>query len=176
VLVFLCMNMRRGVKLMNKIYVGKTTMTHGIKGELKFYTDFSRKDLILKKDFPIFIAGGIHFISSVRPHKNYYLITIDGFHDINLVEEFRNQSIYVSLSDLHLPDEEILFELLSGYLVFENGNLLGKVLNVLYNKSGVLLEVQGDSKFFIPYQEAFIEGVLKNEQKILVKNVKGFLL
>jgi len=50
---------------MEKIKVGFITMTHGLKGELKFFCDFSKKDLILKKDFPIFIAGGIFiFLSS----------------------------------------------------------------------------------------------------------------
>ena len=32
------------------IYLGYTTMTHGVKGELKFYSDFSLKDQILKID------------------------------------------------------------------------------------------------------------------------------
>lgn len=161
---------------MNFIFVGRTTMTHGIKGELKFYTDFSRKDLILKKDFPIYIQNQLHTITSCRPHKNHYLITIDGKKDINLVEEFRNQKLFILESDLHLKEEDVLFELLEGFEIFENGNLLGKVSNVLYNKGGVLLEIKNEKKFFLPYQESFIDSVSKKERKIFVRNVKGFFL
>jgi len=59
------------------IKIGNITSTHGIKGELKLYSDFSQKEKIMQKDFPIYIENTLHHITSVRPHKNYYLIRID---------------------------------------------------------------------------------------------------
>ena len=62
---------------MNRLYFGYTTMTHGIKGELKCYTSFEQKEKVLTKKFPVYINGTRHEITSARPHKNHYLITID---------------------------------------------------------------------------------------------------
>lgn len=161
---------------MNKIFVGYTTMTHGLKGELKFYTDVSFKDRFLKKDFPIFIHFYPHKITSVRPHKNHYLITIDSLFDINLVENFRNKDVYILESDLQLLENEVVLELLVDFFVYEKEECLGKVNNILYNKGGVLLEIQGKSKFLLPYQPYFIDEIFKKEKKIMVQNVKGYLI
>ena len=37
------------------IRIGKYVNTHGIKGEIRILSDFSRKDLIFKKGFKIYI-------------------------------------------------------------------------------------------------------------------------
>ncbi len=161
---------------MNKIYFGHITMTHGIKGELKLYTDFSLKEKVLKIGFPIYIKGICHKISSVRPHKNCYLITIDEKKDINLVEEFRSQDVFVEISDIPLKEEEVIIETIKGYQVIENEEILGNVTDILYNKNGILLQVQGRKKFYIPYQDSFVKQIDKKESKIIVTNGKGLML
>ena len=80
---------------MSKIYFGYTTSTFGLKGELKCFTDFERKDLVLKKNHPIYIKDQKHTLSSIRAHKGCFLIRIDNHEDINEVEEFRHQKIFI---------------------------------------------------------------------------------
>ena len=158
---------------MNKIYIGYTTMTHGIRGELKLYTDFSLKEKILKPGFPIYIDNVLHTITHVRPHKNHYLLLIDDKKDINLVEEFRNKKIFILESDLHLNEKEYILESIIGYCVEEENITLGKVKEIRYNKNGILLFVEGNTKFYIPLCDAFVLKVLKKEQKVIVQNTKG---
>ena len=158
------------------LYLGKTTKTHGIKGELKFYSEASFKEKVLKKDFPVYIKEQKHLISSVRIHKNHYLITIDNLLDINAVEQFRNQNIYIKKEDLELSENEVLIEELVGFEVFESELSLGKVVDIMYNKTGLLLRVQGKKSFLLPYQEIFIQKIDKNQKIIHVQNAKGLIL
>lgn len=161
---------------MSKIYFGKTTMTHGIKGELKCYTDFEKKELVLKNKIPIYINNQKHVISTSRPHQNHYLITIDNLLDINLVEEFRNKAIYIERSDLNLEENDYLIEDLIGMNVKEGEELLGKVTDIRYNKGGLLLHIKNSSSFYIPYQDNFIDKVDLEKETIYVKNAKGLML
>jgi len=156
------------------IKIGNITSTHGIKGELKLYSDFSQKEKIMQKDFPIYIENTLHHITSVRPHKNYYLIRIDDINDINLVEAYRKKDVYIKLEDLDLKDE-ILLEALIGYDLISEKETLGKVRNILYNKNGALLEILGEKKFYIPYHEHFIQKILKEEKKIYTQNTGGLI-
>ncbi len=158
---------------MKYIYVGFTTMTHGLKGELKFYTDFSLKEEVLKEGFLVYIHDEAHKISHVRRHQNHYLVEFDGLTHINDVEGFRNQKVFVLRSDLK---EEVVVEELIGFSLMEGQEVLGKVTNILYNKGGILLEVKGIKKFFVPYHEHFILNVLKDEKKILSQNAKDLIL
>lgn len=161
---------------MNRLYFGYTTMTHGIKGELKCYTSFEQKEKVLTKKFPIYINGTRYEITSARPHKNHYLITIDSLKDINLVEEYRNQKIYIERDDLHLKEEEYLFSDLIGFSIIEIEENLGIVKDILYNKSGIYLEVLNEKKYYIPWQDTFILRVDTKNKQILVQNAKGLML
>ncbi len=161
---------------MNKLYFGYTTGTHGLKGELKCFSDFERKDLVLKNNQPVYIKDKVHYITSVRKHKNCYLICFDNLNDINLVEEFRNQQIYVLRSDLDLLENEFLFSDLIGFSIYNNLEMVGKIKEVRYNKYSVLLSVIGEKKFLVPYNDFFIKEVNIKEQKIIGDNLEGLML
>ena len=157
------------------IYFGYTTMTHGIKGELKCFTDFSLKEKVLQKGFPLYINGTLHQITNVRPHKNYYLIEFDHLKDINLVEDFRNQKIYIKKEDLHL-NGEVMKEELVGYTIIEQEEILGNVIEIVYNKSGVLLKVSGQKIFYIPYIDYYIQKVDPKKHQIFTLHAKELIV
>ena len=155
------------------IYVGHISSTHGIKGELKCYTNFSRPDLVYKLHQKVYIDGVEHVISSIRFHQNHYLVTFDSLNDINLVENFRNQDVYIKRNHLDLKEKEYLIEELLRFSVFENQNYLGEIVDIVYNKGGNLLNVKGKSSFYIPFQDYFIKDVNIQEKKVVVENTKG---
>lgn len=161
---------------MTKLYFGYTTMTHGIKGELKCFTDFEKKEIVLKENFPIIIEDKIYKITKVRAHKDYYLITINDLNDINLVENFRHKKIYIAKEDLKLGKDEFLIQELIGFSIIENEEELGKVKEIRYNKNGSLLSIKGNKNFFIPYQDEFIKKVDFKNKQIFTTNAKGLIL
>ena len=158
------------------IYLGYTTMTHGVQGELKFYSDFSLKDLILKKGQMIYINGEKHEISGVRPFKHFYLIELDNLKDINLVEDFRNKKVYFQKEESVLSSKDIIPEEMVGFSILENGKVLGKVEEIMYNKVGILLKVKGVKTFYIPYQKEFIKEISLEDKTIYTQNGEDLII
>ena len=172
VLLLLCMNL--GGKKM--IYLGYTTMTHGVKGELKFYSDFSLKDQILKKGQIVYINGEKHEISAVRPFKHFYLLELDNLKDINLVEDFRNKKVYFQKEESALSSKDIIPEEMVGFSILENGKVLGKVEEIMYNKVGILLRVKRVKTFYIPCQKEFIKEISLEDKTIYTQNGEDLII
>ena len=158
------------------IYLGYTTMTHGVKGKLKFYSDFSLKDQILKKGQIVYINGEKHEISGVRLFKHFYLIELDNLKDINLVEDFRNKKVYFQKEESALSSKDIIPEEMVGFSILENGKVLGKVEEIMYNKVGILLRVKGVKTFYIPYQKEFIKEISLEDKTIYTQNGEDLII
>lgn len=161
---------------MNKVLVGYTTMTHGLKGDIKFYPSIYETDKFLKVNFPIYINDTLHHITSVKKVKNYYLIKLDNLNDINLVEEFRNKDLYIDMDDLKLGKGEYLVSNLIGFKVVEDGKNIGIVKDIMYNKVGILLYVIGSKSFYIPLNDYYVKEVKQNEALIITEHAKDLMV
>ncbi len=161
---------------MNKVLVGYTTMTHGLKGDIKFYPSIYETDKFLKVNFPIYINDTLHHITSVKKVKNYYLIKLDNLNDINLVEDFRNKDLYIDMDDLKLGKGEYLVSSLIGFKVVEDGKNIGIVKDIMYNKVGILLYVFGSKSFYIPLNDYYVKEVKQNEALIITEHAKDLMV
>ena len=81
---------------MNWIYIGKIVNTHGIKGEVRLLSNFSKKALVFKKDFKIYIGEEKEeeIINTYRPHKQFDMLTFQGINDINKVLKYKGKKVY----------------------------------------------------------------------------------
>ena len=70
---------------MKNVYLGKIVSTHGIKGELKLKSEFPYKAKAFKVGNEIIIEDKKYKIKTYRVHKQYDMITLDEFTDINEV-------------------------------------------------------------------------------------------
>ncbi len=88
---------------MDYIYIGKIVSTHGIKGEIRLISDFEYKELVFKVGTPIYIGNDKkrNIINSYRHHKNYDMITMEGYNNINDVLQFKNQKVYVLKNEIN---------------------------------------------------------------------------
>ena len=157
---------------MSKVLAGYTTMTHGLKGDIKFYPAIYETDKFLKVNFPIYINDTLHHITSVKKSKNCYLIKLDNLNDINLVEDFRNKDLYIDMDDLKLGKGEYLVSSLIGFKVVEDGKNIGIVKDIMYNKVGILLYVIGSKSFYIPLNDYYVKEVKQNEALIITEHAK----
>ena len=87
---------------MEKVYIGKIVNTHGIKGELRILSDFEFKDKAFKVNTEIYIDNEKHIIKSYRKHKNYDMITIDNYNNINDVLYLLKKKVYKMKNELDL--------------------------------------------------------------------------
>ena len=160
---------------MDYIYIGKIVSTHGIKGEVKIISDFFEKNKIFKKGFKLYITPLYHeeVINTYRVHKNYDMVTFNGYNDINEILKYIGMGVYIKRSDLDLKEDEYLLSDLIGYAVYDNNKLLGKVSGINFNNN-VLLKI--DDIFYIPFIDEFIEKVDVKTKKIMTRNGSGFKL
>ena len=160
---------------MDYIYIGKIVSTHGIKGEVKIISDFFEKNKIFKKGFKLYITPLYHeeVINTYRVHKNYDMVTFNGYNDINEILKYIGMGVYIKRSDLDLKEDEYLLSDLIGYAVYDNNKLLGKVSGINFNNN-VLLKI--DDIFYIPFIDEFIEKVDVKTKKIMTRNGSDFKL
>ena len=74
------------------VYVGKIVNTHGIKGEVRILSDFEYKDKVFKPKMVIYIGRKKEqeVINTYRHHKNFEMITMEGYGNINEILKYKD--------------------------------------------------------------------------------------
>ena len=148
--------------------IGKYVNTHGIKGEIRILSDFSRKDLVFVPKFKIYIDGNKYIIKSYRRHKNYDMVTLDGINSINDIEHLKGSDVYIDRDDINDFIDEDLYEY---KVVYKNKEYIIK--DILISKSNKILVLE-DNKM-IPYVKDFIIK-LDTDNKLLYMNLPDNML
>ncbi len=160
------------------VWIGKIVNTHGIKGELKLLSDFEQKEKVFLPHTKIYIGDKKQEeeIKTYRRHKQFDMITLEGYININEVLHFKNQSVFVKRSTLQLQENEYVYQDLIGMEVVENEKVLGKIKDIVYNKANTLLYVEGTKKFYIPLISQYVKKVEVNKKKVVVEGGKDLML
>ncbi|MBR6821335.1 MAG: 16S rRNA processing protein RimM [Bacilli bacterium] len=168
----------KGEDNMDYVYIGKIVNTHGIKGELRIRSDFELKDVIFKPGFTLYVGEGhvAEEIVTYRPHKEFDMVTFKGYNNINQVLNYLKMNVYVKRSDLELSKDEYILDDLVGLFIQENGEMLGKVEEIVYNGINILLSVVGENNFYIPKNGNFIKKVDLEKGIIETEGAKGLII
>ena len=133
------------------IEIGKVVSTHGIKGEIKIISDFPLKEEAFKVGSHIWIGKVSYLITSYRKHKNYDMITLSGFSDINQVLPLINLKVEKNENELNLENVILDQDLLGMKVCDLKGNFLGEVIEVFFaSKTNKLLRIRGEKEFLVP--------------------------
>lgn len=156
------------------VYIGKTVSTFGIKGELKVISDFEYKDRVYKESNKVLINNISHTISGVRYHKNYILLKIDNYNNINDILEYVGYNIYIKREDINLKEDEYLLrDLINAQVIDDNNKYLGKVKDIIKNNLYPILEVKADKSILIPLIKEYIIKYDKDKNIIYTKNASS---
>lgn len=158
------------------IYIGKIVNTHGIKGEIRILSDFEKKDKVFVKGMPIYIGRKKEreVINSYRHHKNFEMITMEGYYDINQVLRYKGLYVYTKKQDLKLDDGEYLETDLINLTVLVDDKKKGIITDIRDSGHNKFLVIKTDSKeVFVPYQKEFIGNIDFPNKKIEIKPIKG---
>lgn len=162
---------------MNYVCVGKFVGTHGLRGELKLKSSFLYKDRMLKKGFSFYIGSVKKRVSllSFRYHNGLYLMSFDGLLDINLVESFKSEEVYVLRDDLCLGEKEYVFEDYIGLDCYNGDTYLGKVDDIVdCGLNNYVFNIIGSKEILIPLNDKFIDKIILGD-KIVFKEVEGLV-
>jgi len=158
------------------IYLGKIVNTHGIKGELRMLSNFTAKEKVFIPNMPIYINNQKEIINSYRHHKQFDMITLKNYNNINQVLKYKGQKVFIKEEDLNLKNDEFILEELINYSIIEDNEILGRVKEIDYNNGNNLLHVFGNKSFYIPYNGDFIKKIDRDKKEIITENAKGLIL
>lgn len=159
------------------VIVGKVINFFGIKGELKVKSNFDKKERVFKIGNNILINNEPLKITSVRIHKNNYLIRVNDINDINLVTKYIGYNVYFKKSDLGLTDNEYILEELIGADVMDNNENIGKVIEIYTSSNMNYIKVKYSNKtYLIPLIDEYIDHFDRDTKTIYTNNGKSLCL
>ena len=158
---------------MDKIYIGKIVSTHGIKGELRILSDFEYKDKVFVVGNKLIIDDKSYEIKSYRPHKNFDMVTLDDYKDINEVLFLLKKDVYFDKNNLTLEDNQILDEDLMKFKVVTKDGKEGLIKEIFMAGSNKILRVELDREVLIPMNSPMIVEINKESEEVIVELIEG---
>ena len=161
---------------MSKVNIGKIVNTHGVKGEIRILSDFDMKDKAFKPGNKVIINDGEFTINSYRVHKNFDMITLKEFNNINEVLPFKGKTIFINRDELELSKNDYILDDLLDMNVFIEDDLIG-VVSDYSNDKNPLLKIRGNKIFYIPIKANYIKKVdLDNNALYVTEDTRGLIL
>jgi len=157
------------------IYIGKIVNTHGLKGEIRILSDFEYKDKVFTKGMKFYLGRKKEevVVNTYRHHKNFEMITMDGYNDISEVERLKKLYVYIKKEDLVLDNGEYLDTDLIGLDVLVDNEKKGTVKNVRDAGNNKFLVISADKEVFIPYNKEFVKEINLDKNYIVIEPIKG---
>ncbi|EOT43766.1 ribosome maturation factor RimM [Enterococcus dispar] len=153
---------------MDYLNVGKIVNTHGIRGEVRVVsqTDFPEERYQKGATLILFREGMPPLeltVASHRQHKNFDLLTFEGYPNINDVEKFRDGILKVAKDNLAaLGEDEYYYHQIIGLTVLdENKHEIGKIKEILSPGANDVWVVQrkGKKDALIPYIASVVKAI-----------------
>lgn len=167
---------------MKYIEIGKIVSTHGIKGEVKVYSESDFKEDRFSKGNILYLKENETYnpitINSYREHKNMSLITINDYKNINEVLKYIGFSIYIKKEDLPILDEGHYYTEVIGLEVYNIENIyIGIVEDIRIVPQGGILEIKKkDGKIsLVPYVSEFVIEIDVKNNKMIINPIEGLL-
>jgi len=164
--------------------VGKIVNTHGIAGEVRVISKTDFKEERYQKGSKLFLFLETQsqpvelIVKSWRTHKNFDLLTFEGYHSINDVEKFKGGLLKVSEDQLNqLEEDEFYFhEIIGCQVMLTNGEELGKITEILTPGANDVWVVKGKGKtYYIPYIKEVVIEVKIREKIVIIEPMEGLL-
>lgn len=154
---------------MNKLYIGTIVSTHGIKGEIRIISNLDEqvKKKIFKVDNNLLIDDIEYKIRSYRKHKNYDMVLLNDYNNINEVLFLIKKKVYINNSYLSLTPLEDFDINYKEYKV----NNKGKVLSIDNTGSNyrIIRLLIDEKEVLVPYNEHFIKKIDSNKKTVEIE-------
>jgi 16S rRNA processing protein RimM len=161
---------------MKYVLIGKLVNTHGLKGEVRILSDFKYKDKVFIPGMKFYLGRRkeVVTVKTYRHHKNFEMITMEGYDDINQVERLKKLYVYIKKEDLHLDNGEYLDTDLINLDVLVDNEKIGVVTNVRDSGNNKFLVINSnDKESFVPLNKEFVKEINLDSKYIVIEPIKG---
>jgi len=166
--------------------VGKIVNTHGIRGEVRVIssTDFSEERYAIGNELTVVDEQKRKIpvkIKSWRRHKQFDLLTFEGFDNFSDAEKFKGSVLKIDSSKL---DDELLegefyyHEIIGCSVQTEDGEKIGKVKEILSpgaNDVWVIEPINKGKDILIPYIDSVVKDINIPKEVIVITPMEGLL-
>jgi 16S rRNA processing protein RimM len=158
--------------------VGRIVRPHGVRGELRI---LALSDLFegIEPSTTIYLGQGKipAVVSSIRPHKEGYLLTLEGCEDRDTAEQWRGDTVYLAFTDAAALPEDTYFhwQILDLEVKTEEGEILGKVVDIIETGANDVYVVadESGSELLLPAIASVILRVDLEQSRMVVNLLPG---
>ncbi len=172
------LNDYKGIFMEELLEIGKIVNTRGLRGEVKIMPWCDDPGVFEELEF-ILIDNTPYAIESVKYHKSFVILKLNGIDSIESAEKYRNKTVFVERAMLGaLPDGTYyICDLIGCAVITDGGENLGKVDDVIKTGSNDVYSVRNkDGKqVLIPVIDEVVREVNIEEKKIVIKPLKGLI-
>ncbi len=125
------------------IVVGRMVAPHGVRGDLRILPDTERPQ-IFKALKNLRIGAGSYKVLSSRPHKNIYILHVEGIEDRNAAERLIGEEVSIPVRELpELPKGEYYyFQLIGLAVISDTGEPVGNLKEIIETGANNVYSVQ----------------------------------
>ena len=144
---------------------GEIVSTHGVRGEMKVLPWTDGPDFLCEFD-RVRIDGRECKVESCRVQKTCNLLKIEGIDTMEDAQRMRGKVVEIFRCDV--SDDVIFAAELINMDVFSEGQLIGKIADVLDYPGNKVYVVKGEREYMIPAVKAFVlsTDLAKNEMEV----------
>ena len=176
------MNSSNKVSSKNLLLVGNVIKPHGFKGLIRVWS-YSRSINSFLHSGTVFFKQDnqepVKFkVLDVKPHKNIFLMNVEGIDTFEEADNFRGADIFVEKDHLtkNGDDEYYWFELIDLKVYLDTGKYLGIIKEIIPTGSNdVYVVKQNDSEFLIPAIYDVVKKIDLNKGEMIITAIDGLL-
>ena len=155
------------------IEAGRIVNTHGVAGEVKIEVWLDSPQL-LRRCGRVFLDGAPREILSGKVQKSFLIAKLEGVEDLNAAMALKGREVFIAREDARLPKGAyFLQDILGASVQDEEGNEIGKLVDVLERPASNIYVVQGETEHLIPAVPEFIRKVDAEAGVITVHLIEG---
>lgn len=166
---------------MEYLLLGKISKPHGLKGEVKIFSNTDFASLRYQKGNVVFIFLNNEYkpltVHSFYKYKEYDVVSFEDYLNINLINDLLGKNLYIKKSDATLPNNHYHYSDLVNLKVISDNQQIGIVKSVIHAPANDILrcETPNHKTFDIPFVNEFIIDVNLSKKEIKVKLIEGIL-
>ena len=158
---------------MELLEIGRVAGTHGIRGELRV-EPWCDSPAFLAGFTTVYINKTPHKVESARVHKKHVLMKLDGVETVEAAQALRGTVLMIDRAGVALPEGRYFIQDLIGLGVFNGGERIGTLYDVLTAPAADVYVVRGDDgEHMIPAVPEFIKEIDVENGVIQVALIEG---
>ena len=166
----------------NLLLVGKVIRPHGLEGILRIWS-YARSEESFLNAGTVFLKSDKqeileYKILSVKPHKNVYLMKLDGLRSLEEAERYSGAEVLIRKDLLRRKSQEeyFWFELIGLRVYLDSEQYIGTLKDIIATGSNDIYVVkEGGTEFLIPAIHEVVKEIDLENKRIIISEMEGLL-